>query len=258
MAESSLSIGFADLQESVGRFLGFDGDSTTWDTDKTNAVDRVIQRGISQFYYPPMVGGLPPHKWSFLTPTGSITTADGTYYYALPDDFGYLIDDICFNVATLYEPMKKVGIEDIYRMRNYGTETGVPQYYAVDEISNTGATGQRFRVYLYPTPSAVWVLNYRYHALPGKLSTTYPYPLGGMAHRETILESCLAIAESDMSDRIGLHNQLFRERLVTSIKHDIEVSTKDYYGYNADRSDGISKGGRIEEDYGITITYTPG
>jgi hypothetical protein len=70
--------------------------------------------------------------------------------------------------------------------------------------------------------------------LPDKLSTTKPYPLGGMVHAETIKESCLAIAEQNSDDTEGLHKNKFYERLIASIDHDKTMNGVRNYGYNGD------------------------
>jgi len=100
MAESALSLKYTDLQLLVGLFLGYNPDPTTWSgyniapaswsEGQTLEVDRYIQAGIRQFYYPPAVEGVDPgYEWSFLNPittletesaytTGSLAVVSGT------------------------------------------------------------------------------------------------------------------------------------------------------------------------------------
>ena len=54
-------------------------------------------------------------------------------------------------------------------------------------------------------------------AMPDYLSTPFPYAYGGAEHAETILESCLAVAELRLDDMAGPHNQQFMARLAASI-----------------------------------------
>ena len=49
MAESTLSISYADLMIEVGVFLGYKSDTSDWSTDQLAEVDRYIQAGVRQF-----------------------------------------------------------------------------------------------------------------------------------------------------------------------------------------------------------------
>ena len=98
----------------------------------------------------------------------------------------------------------------------------------------------------------MYVLSYRKLILLNKLSQTNPYPLGGMQHGETILESCLSIAEQRLNDgQKGQHWQQFMTRLAASISYDRRSFTPGFLGYNADRSD---CGGR-SNDRTTIVTY---
>ena len=55
-------------------------------------------------------------------------------------------------------------------------------------------------------------------------------------HSETILESCLAIAEQRLENSSGIHTQKFQERLAASCAMDRQLQTPDTMGYNGDQS----------------------
>ena len=75
MTESTLSVSYDDLKQAIAEYLGYGIDSTVWTTAQTNKIDLVIKRGLRKFYKPQQVfKGEPPHRWSFLNPTTSITT----------------------------------------------------------------------------------------------------------------------------------------------------------------------------------------
>ena len=78
--ESSLSIGYQDLQTKVGYALGYGRDSTAWTTNDLLDIDDCIESGLRQFYYPPILPGQKAaHEWTFLRPVDSLTigpTAD--------------------------------------------------------------------------------------------------------------------------------------------------------------------------------------
>ena len=70
MAESTLSVAYADLQKDVGQFLGYGRDTDAWSTANTTEVGEIIEAASRRFYGPQMVMGPgdPPHEWSFLRP----------------------------------------------------------------------------------------------------------------------------------------------------------------------------------------------
>lgn len=90
MAESTLSITYDELAVIVAVFLGYSPTKTDWSALEVAELDRYIQAGIRQFYYPPAVDGVPEgYEWSFLKPTttievnaryttGSLVVAGGT------------------------------------------------------------------------------------------------------------------------------------------------------------------------------------
>jgi len=91
-------------------------------------------------------------------------------------------------------------------------------------------------------PNDVLTLHYRYYVLPDALVlTTLEYPYGSAAHSETILESCLAIAESREKDTTSTeHRDKFALLLQSSIDHDKGLGEPiTHYGYNGDSSDDI-------------------
>ena len=77
-----------------------------------------------------------------------------------------------------------------------------------------------------------------------------------MPHAETILESCLAIAEQRMENQSGIHSQKFVERLTASVAHDKQYYTPERGGYNADRSDhGYMSENEFRRYFGDVVDY---
>jgi len=63
------------LQLEVGRFLGYDATPAGWPAADVAEVDRYIQSGVRQFYYPPAVQGVDlGYEWSFLKPVTTLET----------------------------------------------------------------------------------------------------------------------------------------------------------------------------------------
>ena len=236
--ESTLALQLSDLREEVGQYLGFQRDYSVLDAGQQAQVSSTISAGLRQFYFPPVLeGDMISHRWSFLTPSATLTVEDDKADYDLPDDFGGLEGEFTYAAdAGLYQPICRVGVGDISSLRQGASlSTGAPQKVALRPKKSDGTAGQRFAVEFWPTPDAEYVLSYRYRVMPSALSATNPHPYGGASHSETILESCLAVAESRIQDEQGNHKQAFLERLRASVALDQRDFRPDYYGYNANR-----------------------
>lgn len=240
MAESSLSLGYPDFQKQVGEMLGFGRDSADWSAEETSQVDEIIAAGYRQFLFPSLISGQrDAWEWTFLRPVTTIDTVADQGDYDLPDDFGSIDGDLTFGSNTQgYESIPIAGEGVIRRYRHQlGIQTARPRQAAVRPKASDQTTGQRFELLLWPTPDQVYTLSYRYVVLPNKLSALAPYPLGGMAHAETVLASCLAVAEHRFDDERGVRYERFMERLTASIAYD-QRTRQEFFGYNADQSDG--------------------
>jgi hypothetical protein len=167
--------------------------------------------------------------------TFSIATAN---LYQLPDDFGAMYGQITFGVDEAHVPIELVGESEI-RTLHQAASTGRPVKAAVRPKASTGAAGQRFELYVWPEPDANYNLYFRYHAIPNALSASYPYPLGGAQHSETILAFCLWTAAERIDDDAERYRALAMERLEASVNRDKRLWPRNY-GYNSD-GDGVSR-----------------
>jgi hypothetical protein len=157
-------------------------------------------------------------------------TGNGTY--DLPDNIGYVVDWLTFEAGVGYPPIQLVDESQIRELQEEGTSTGQPRYAAVRAKAPTGTIGQRYEIVFWPTPSSNYTLYYSGIYFPDAPSGTQ-YPMGGMPHAETILQSCLAIAEQREDQTRGVQYALFLERLAASIEYDISLEP-DFLGYNGD------------------------
>lgn len=239
--ESTLSLALTDLRKEVGWYWLGERTAANWSADELTQIDDIINSGLRQFYHPPP-GGIVPigHKWSFMEPTTTLSTVAGTDDYTLSANFGGMIGSMTYAASdNRWVAVERIGESQLrlLRQRENGTAQSSPVKMAVRAKSSDGSNGQRFELMLWPNPDKVYTLSYRYHALPSKLTVADPYPLGGEAHAETIMESCLAIAEERQENNAGIHTAKFMQRLQASIAYDRMVNTPDYAGYNGDGSD---------------------
>ena len=231
-ASATLDLSYTDLQEEIGHYLGYDiTDISSWSAGETAEVDRCIQSGLRQFYYPPAVADIESgYDWSFLKPTTTLTTTASDAVQDLPSDFGRLLGDFHF-ASTVYAPsIVMVSEHRLQTLLSQDTNENRPRFVAIRSQGSVGLAVQVQEVAFWPIPSDAWTLTYRYEVYAGKLvKLTNPYPHGGMKHGETITESCLAMAEQRSNDEKGLHWNSFVAALAASIKQDRKNSAK-YFG----------------------------
>lgn len=243
--ESTLQLKFSDFTGQVGLFLGYgmgsaNGD-TAWNTQTTNIINGIVASGIRQFYFPPAPEGEgSSYDWSFLKPVALIDFPLGSKIALLPDDFGGFEGEITLssNQSQVWWPIKLVGIGQINKEYSaLPAATGRPLLACLEPLKGTSINkSQRFQLVLWPLADQDYTLQFQYYLLPDMLTGNAPYCYGGAAHAETILESCLAIAEQRLDDASSVHSMKFNERLVASISID-RKSKPQNLGRNMDRSD---------------------
>jgi hypothetical protein len=240
VAVSGLTVTYDELRAEVGAFLGYGRTWSSMSTAQQAEVDSCINSGLRRFYRPPPVNGR-AHQWGFLRPTTTLALAADTYQYALPEHVGDVLGDFTYVTETeVRSPVRKTDetrVRDL-RQRQPGA-TGAPCWAACTPGgSDVGLKGQRFAVTFFPTPDQAYTLAYRYQALPDKLSPIFPHPWGGLHHGETILASCLAVAEEQKDGGgSGVQRATFLEQLAASVELDSTMFRPDVIGYCGDYSD---------------------
>lgn len=243
--EPSLNLAYNSLMGEVGFFLGYgrgaqNGD-VAWNNNQQKTIDSVVASGLRNFYYPMAPNGT-TINWSFLKPTATFTLTVGDNTLPLPDDFGGIEGEITIlgpNDTTWF-PIQICNEGQIRaNFSAYPVITGRPLKAAVQPIKGTGAVqSQRFRLFYFPTADTAYNIQFQYYVNPDYLTGAFPYAYGGPPHAETLLESCLAVAEQRLDDMAGVHSQKFQERLLASAIYDNKMKSQDL-GYNGDNSDSI-------------------
>lgn len=242
MAESTLSLDYDDLAKEVGGYLGYRRSSNNWTADQVELISSIVQSGYRQFLHPPpLPGERHRHSWTFLRPIATLEVESGTEDYDMDPNFGGLDGMLTFATDSQRFSISLVSEAMIRDMRQSGVVNSTPQMAAVQPQSSDGTGGQRFKLLLWPKPDQDYTVSYRYFVNPDRLvtnegSTSVSFPLGGMPHSETMLESCLSIAEQRANDEKGLHWEKFLERLAASVMHDRQAHSARTLGYNGDPS----------------------
>jgi len=180
--------------------------------------------------------------------------------FTLPWDFGGMAGDGRFTFDVDENKLASIRVTadaKIRLLRQTTTSSGTPYLVAIVPLSTTGSQAQRWAAQFHPPPNDVITLYYRYNILPDSLTdSSNEYPYGSAAHSETLLESCLAIAETREKDSASIeHQQRFGLLLQGSIDHDKQLGeTVTHYGYNADNSDAAEEDAPLPR-HNTLVTY---
>jgi hypothetical protein len=265
---NTLALKKADLYRLVGRWLGYgdgpDFGDRAWTTKQTAVIKDCVDSGCRNFYRPPPQSGINLIQWTFLTPVGSVTIDAASDSVKrpepLPEDFGGFVSKLTVAVSdsSIYQP---VDIINEARMRElFSTNpstSGRPQRAAEVVLKGThNDAPPRRGLIIYPIPDQQYTFRFQYSLLANALSDESPWAYGGEEHSETILESCLRIAEERYNDLMnGPHSQKFFECLAASVARDSQHKPH-LIGYNADNSDALERGSkRWFADYWQPVTF---
>ncbi len=179
------------------------------------------------------------------TPASSTTdtyiiTVDGNYI--LPKNFGGIVGPtMSFDATTGFAPLDITSESRINRLRqdNRVVQTFRPRLAAVRPTTVGGGTadpGQRWELMLWPIPDAIYVLHFQFLIAVGNIASSSEVPPGGMFHHETIMASCLAMAESmlEPAPPVRLREEAYMKRLIASISLDRQLTTPDSLGIEGD------------------------
>lgn len=235
MAESNLTLTYQDLMTEVAYEMGYGRnflDPTS--SAEGRQCDSIVQRAYRAFLVPSTTPMGMTYQWSFLRAIASFNTVIGTAFYDLPDNWGAPIGEPFMTTGEYNRPVAIQNVETSrldYHLTNFpNTGPAQPRIMSIVPKAFSPTTGQRWQVGFWPTPDAVYQLQWRYHVLPNKLSATAPYHLGGMKHSQTLLAGCLAVCESVKHESQGEKKAEYNERLLASIAMDRLDSSVDLVG----------------------------
>jgi hypothetical protein len=177
------------------------------------------------------------------TGTGISCTVHYNGTYALPADFAGIEGPLTYDTFYGTDPNiadQTIEITSESKLRDMmqylEDRDDKPRVAAVYSTGADGTAGTSHRIAFFPIPDATYVLKYKMinepqYSLSGK-------PLGGPLHGETILASCLAVAEQFFLPN-SPHGYVatYRRRLAASIELDRQAIRSETLGYNADPSE---------------------
>lgn len=239
---ASLVLRKAELESQVATTLGWgpgeDFGGETWDAQTKALLKGFIDSGYARFINTPEIKGVHPggYDWSFLKPKMRLLAPADTERLMLPEDFHGFTGELTIEQDTGSNLPIRLGNDSQMAMERQKapTRTGRPLLAVIRTRKGDPA---HYDLDLWPKTDAEYVLVGLYNLSPEALTDASPIAYGGAIHRETLLQSCLAVAE-ERWDRVNKGPQFnaFMMMLAASIRKDRELKPM-YYGYDADKSD---------------------
>lgn len=228
-----LQIDFFYIQRMVGNFLKYGYNSSTWDDEQTQVVQEIIDEGVRQFYFPPVLEDGVVHEWTFMRPTIQIVTEASQRRYPLPSDWERPVGNLCYTDTSndFYAPIQFTAATRLRNLEYQDNFLSYPQYAAIEPAESQGDAPQLLVLVLHPTPDAQYELTVQYQAHARRLTKEHPYPLGGQANGPVLLASCLSIAEFRKSNIRGPMHDDFKVKLSTAAIRDTKRGAT-LLGYN--------------------------
>lgn len=214
---SRLTLSYQNLYDRVSHFLGLTSEGTSPTGNDLTLCQDIVHRGIRQFLYPVDMRYGTPHHWAFLEQYWSFETRNGEWKYPLPIDYSDILEDLTYDTSEALSPLKKRSGQQIKNYRSMTDASGWPEYYAIVPARYDVELGTTYELWLYPTPTTSYILSTFYRIDPIKLSATSNLAIGGISAVEAILESCLAVAETQEEDNTSTHHQKEAQKLIQTL-----------------------------------------
>ena len=232
MAETTNSLNYAIIRREIGRELGWPRDPASWSSDQIQDAADMIASGTRVAYYPA------DYEWRFLKINFSFSTADNQREYPLPADCAALVGTLTYEEddgnSCDVRLVSEVAIRQRYQV-NTLSATGFPIEAAIRFERPTAVSSSRTNLVVWPEPDGVYTINGQCIVQPNTVTSDLPYPYGGPAFHECLLNAILMQCERKLGENDGKYANAFAEQLVRAKKIDMHTAP-DHLGYNGDPS----------------------
>ncbi len=207
---------FLQVYTKVADFLGMDI------TDATDlaAVKDIVYRGYMKFLMPVSPKDEEVYIWSWLRQPWKITFEPNKWEYPLPKDFDRFFRKIDYDGVASGRQLQQISERSIMRNRSNLEFTSYPYAFAIRTAKFDKVVGSIKEMIVYPTPVNRSVVNSTYVMTPDKPEATTDYFVGGPVESEAILQCCLAVAENQEDEKIGVETKKAVDLIQALIRKD--------------------------------------
>lgn len=224
---TALTLTFEDLYKRVSDFLSL---GTSPSGIVLTKVEEIVHRGYRNFLYPIDKKTGKEYCWSFLKRLHTINILTRKWKYAVPEDFSELLTDPVFDDDDGYISLTKITPEALLDLRVASIVTNPPAFYAIATSPYDLEIGTKYEIWLHEEPGSSYILRMLYRIDPLEPSTTSDLLVGGVKATEAILESCLAVAETQEDDEIGIHYKIAKGLIQNLIAADSNIESGSFIG----------------------------
>jgi hypothetical protein len=250
MTQPTISTDYSELLKIIGGYLNWG--RSGWPAATEELIDELVKSAYRWYVNAQSFDGTETgHRWTWLTPTRTITTVAEQGDYDLPEDFGAFNGPLTWSSASGNSRIEIpfVGEGMIRAARQGNTTTGRPIRVAERIKAPNAIHGQRWEILFDPIPDDAYVFSYSSSVVPQKLDATNKYPLGGAQYSELLIAACLAVAES----RYRPQEQDKRTEYSRALSAAIAVDSRNVPDHLGSMSRGFgSRGGRSRGGRRIT------
>jgi hypothetical protein len=227
----SLRLTFSDIYTKVHNFTTAPGTPTG---DDLTAAKDIVYRAYRRFLYPVSFVTKKPHIWSWLIKEATLQLEAGKDTYLLPEDFDDLHRTFMYTMNTgRYGAITKTSMNKLMMEKSYNAENSWPLMCATHPETVSKTVDQNKKVIFWPAPTGVYQLNYSYVCEPPKPTVATDLFLGNALTDETLLQVCLAVAEQESDEIVGVQSQLADNQVQALILKDTN-DAPDTVGYVRD------------------------
>ncbi|KKK80357.1 hypothetical protein LCGC14_2824310 [marine sediment metagenome] len=217
---ASMKWTFLEVYTKVTEFLGSNVVNVT---DLATAKD-IVYRGYMKFLLPVSPKDEEIYIWSFLRQPWKLIFEPNKWEYPLPKDFERFFRKIEYDDEQRIARMEQTTERKIMRSRNNLEFNSYPTEYAIRTAKFDKKVGSVKELICYPTPTARTIVNCTYVMTPAKLESDNDFFIGGPLESEVILQCCLAIAENQEDEKIGVETQKAVQMIQSLIRKDKGVA----------------------------------
>ena len=207
---------FLQVYTKVTEYLGTNVANAT---DLAAAKD-IVYRGYMKFLMPVSPKEEETYIWTWLRQPWKITFEPNKWEYPLPKDFDRFFRKIQYDGVADGNQMEQVSERSIMRNRSNLEFTTYPYSFAIRTVKFDKVVGSVKEMIVYPTPSNRSVVNSTYVMTPAKPEVITDYFVGGPVESEVILQCCLAVAENQEDEKIGVETKKAIDLIQALIKKD--------------------------------------
>lgn len=215
---ASMKWNFQDVYSKVSSYLGT-GATPTGD-DLTSAKD-IVFRGYMKFLLPINPRDSEIYIWSYLKQPWKLHLETNKWEYTLPEDFERFERDLEYDPEERTGRLVKTSEQAIMSNRSTLQFLSYPTVYALRAGKFDSAVGSSKEMIMYPTPTQRSVINSTYVMTPPKPEEDTDYFIGGVLESEAILQCCIAVAENEQDEIIGVQTQKAVDMVQSLIRKDM-------------------------------------